>query len=121
MACSVQGILKEAGQVNSKVKSMLIIFFDIMGIVHKEFVLARQTVKSAYYCETLQRLRKNVQRLRPKPWRQKKWLLHHNNTPSHTSFFMREFLTKNMTCSRSLYFSVSLIEDKIEKPQCLHN
>jgi hypothetical protein len=31
---------KEARHVKSKVKSMLIIFFDIKEIVHKEFVLA---------------------------------------------------------------------------------
>jgi hypothetical protein len=37
-------------QVKSKVKSMLIIFLDIKGIVHKEFVLAGQTVISAHYC-----------------------------------------------------------------------
>jgi hypothetical protein len=36
-----------------------------------------------------------VRRLRPEIWRQKKWLLHHYNAPSHTSFFSREFLTKN--------------------------
>jgi hypothetical protein len=29
---------------------MLIIFFDIKEIVHKEFVLAAQTVNSSYYC-----------------------------------------------------------------------
>jgi hypothetical protein len=30
---------------------MVIIFFDIKGIVHKEFVLAGQTFISAYYCD----------------------------------------------------------------------
>jgi hypothetical protein len=30
---------------------MFTIFFDIKEIVHKEFVLADQTVNSAYYCE----------------------------------------------------------------------
>jgi hypothetical protein len=35
---------KEVRQVKSKVKSMLVIFFDIGGIVHKEFVLAGQRV-----------------------------------------------------------------------------
>jgi hypothetical protein len=29
---------------------MLIIFFDIKGIVHKESILAGQTVNSVYYC-----------------------------------------------------------------------
>jgi hypothetical protein len=51
---------KKARQVKSKVKSMLIIFFDIMGIVHKEFVLAGQTVNSKYYCDVLRRLHENV-------------------------------------------------------------
>jgi hypothetical protein len=40
--------LKLARQVGSKVKSMFIIFFDIKGIVHKEFVLVAQTVNCTY-------------------------------------------------------------------------
>jgi hypothetical protein len=55
---------RKARQVKSKVKSMLIIFFDIKGIVHKEFVLAGQAVSSAYYCDVLRPLCENVQRLR---------------------------------------------------------
>jgi transposase len=82
-------------KMRSEVKSMLIIFYDIKGIVHKEFVLAGQTVNSVFYCDVLQRLHENMQRLRPELCRQKNWLLHHDNAPSHTSFFTREFLTKN--------------------------
>jgi hypothetical protein len=44
-------------------------FFDIKGIVDKEFVLGGQTVNSAYYCDVLRRMRDNVHRLRPKIWR----------------------------------------------------
>jgi hypothetical protein len=36
-----------------QVKSMLIIFFDIKVIVHKEFALAGQTVISAYYFDCM--------------------------------------------------------------------
>jgi hypothetical protein len=36
-------------KLKSKVKSLLIIFFDSKGVFHKEFVLAGQTVKFAYY------------------------------------------------------------------------
>jgi hypothetical protein len=74
---------------------MLIIFFSIEEIIHKEFVLAGQIVKSTYYCDVLQRLRENVRMLRRKLWRQKNWLFHHDNSPSHTFFFTWEFLTKN--------------------------
>jgi hypothetical protein len=52
---------------------MLIIFFDIKGVVHKEFILAGQIVKSAYYCEFLWRLHENMRRLHPELWRQKNW------------------------------------------------
>jgi hypothetical protein len=88
---------------------MLIIFFDIMGIVDKEFVLAGQTVISAYYCDILQRLRENLRRLRPEIWLQKNWLLHHDNSPSHTFFITRgSFKEKNMNLvPYSPNFSVS--------------
>jgi hypothetical protein len=39
--------LKKARKVKSKVMSMLIVFFHIKRILHKEFVLAGQTVNSA--------------------------------------------------------------------------
>jgi hypothetical protein len=93
--CSVQGRPEMARQAKSKVKSMLIIFFEIKRIVHKEFVQAGQTVNSAYYCDVLKLLRENVRRLRRELWRQNNWLLHHDSKPSHTSSFTREFLIKN--------------------------
>jgi hypothetical protein len=49
-----------ARQTKSKVKSMLTFFFDIKGIVHKEFVLEGQTVNSEYYCDALPHLLENV-------------------------------------------------------------
>ena len=39
---------KKARQVHSNVKSMLIFFFDIQGIVHKEFVPPGQTVNGKF-------------------------------------------------------------------------
>jgi hypothetical protein len=53
MACSVQGRLKKVEQAKSKAKSMFMIFFDIKGIVHKEFVLEGQTVDSTHYHDLL--------------------------------------------------------------------
>jgi hypothetical protein len=98
---------KNVRQVNSKVKNMLIIFFDINEIVHKKKIfLAGQTVNSAYYCGALRQLCGNAPRLCPKLWRQNNWLLHHDNAPFHTYFFTREFLTRNnMTViTHPLYF-----------------
>jgi hypothetical protein len=36
-----------------------------------------------------------MRRLNPKLWRQKNWLLHHDNAFSHTSFFTKEFFYQN--------------------------
>jgi hypothetical protein len=87
--------------------------------VQKEIILTGQTVNSVYYCDVFGRLRENMQKHRLELWRQKSWLLHHDNAPSHSSFFTREFLTKNkMTAVQppALLFSVSPIEDKTERP-----
>jgi hypothetical protein len=74
---------------------MLIIFVDIKGIIHKEFVLAGQTVNSVYCCAVLWRVSENVRRLHPNVGGKKKnWLLHNDGVPSHTSFFNREFKKK---------------------------
>jgi hypothetical protein len=47
-------------QVRIKVKCRLIIFFDIKRIVDREFVLADETVNSAYNYEVLQQLWENA-------------------------------------------------------------
>jgi len=44
----------------SKIKSMLICFFDSQGIVHKEFVPPEQTANQTFYREVLEKLRKRV-------------------------------------------------------------
>jgi hypothetical protein len=78
---------KETRQMKSKAISMLIIFFDIKGIVHKEFDLPDQTLNSAYFCDILGRMRENMRRLRPEIWLEKSI----TTTLFHTSFFTREF------------------------------
>jgi hypothetical protein len=45
---------KKARKMESKVKRMLKIVFDIKRIIHKGFVLSGQAVNSAYYYEVLQ-------------------------------------------------------------------
>jgi histone-lysine N-methyltransferase SETMAR len=84
---------KKAKQVRSNVKSMLIVFFDIQGIVHKEFVPPGQTVNGKFYCEVLKRLREGIRRKPPDNWKNNNWFLHHDKAPAHTSLVVRQFLT----------------------------
>jgi hypothetical protein len=118
MACWNSPRQKKVGQVKSQVKSMLIIFFDIKAILHKEFVLAGQTVNSAYYCGVLCRFRENVPRLRPKQLTVESWQC----TVSRFLFHQGIFLTKTTwLLSKSYSTSVSPIENKTLKPPFLHN
>jgi histone-lysine N-methyltransferase SETMAR len=53
---------KKARMSRSSTKTMLIVFFDICGIVHCEFVPQGQTVNKKFYCEVLRHLRENIRR-----------------------------------------------------------
>jgi len=86
---------KKARQVKSNVKTMLICFFDIKGLVYFEFVPQGQTVNQQFYLELLKRFRDVARRNRPELWRSGEWLLHHDNAPAHTALSVRQFLTKN--------------------------
>jgi len=44
-------------------------FFDVRGIVHREFVPPGQIVNQKFYLEVLRRLRENVRRKRQELWR----------------------------------------------------
>ena len=55
--------LKKARMRRSRVKTIIIVFFDSRGIVHKVFVPPGQTVNHAFYKDVLERLRKRVQRV----------------------------------------------------------
>jgi hypothetical protein len=45
----------------------------------------------------MKRLREAERRKRPEGWRNRTWMLHHDNAPAHTSLLMREFLAKHET------------------------
>ena len=83
---------KKAHMSRSRVKNMIIVFFDSRGIVHKEFVPPGQTGNHTFYKDVLERLQKQVQRV----WRDiaDVWVLHHDNAPAHTLLSIREFLAK---------------------------
>jgi len=75
--------------LHSKVKCMLVCFFDSMGIVHKQWVPAGQRVNQCYYKDILKRLRKTVIRVRPNI--ATNWILHHDNAPADAAFCVAVF------------------------------
>jgi len=83
---------KKARQSRRATKSMLIVFFDIRGIVNHEFVPEYQTVNAEFYCNVLRRLREDIRRKRPELCCAGNWLLHDDNAPSHRDLVTREFL-----------------------------
>jgi histone-lysine N-methyltransferase SETMAR len=83
---------KKARQSKSSVKVMLIVFFDLEGIVRSEFVPSGTTVNSAYYEGVMERLRNNVRRKRPQKLAND-FVLHHDNATCHTSLLIHQFFS----------------------------
>ncbi|GFY03017.1 mariner Mos1 transposase [Trichonephila clavipes] len=84
---------KKARMSKSRMKGMLIVFFDKSGVVLSVFVPEGQTVNDTFYVEVLKRLKRRVNRVRPEI--SANWKLHHDNAPSHTCFVVTEHLTRN--------------------------
>jgi len=75
---------KKARMSCSKFKAILIVFFDIQGIVMAEWVPSGQTVNQQYYTEVFTKVRERVRRKQPEVWRNR-WILHQDNTPAHNT------------------------------------
>lgn len=89
---------KKLRKVPSKIKTMLITFFDSKGIIHKEFVPPGQTITGEYYLNVLKRLMARIRRIRPEYRDGNSWCLLHDNAPSHKSIIVSRFLTNNNVC-----------------------
>ncbi|UYV61773.1 hypothetical protein LAZ67_1006451 [Cordylochernes scorpioides] len=88
---------KKARQVRSNVKVLLTVFSDCRGVMHHEFLPQGRTVNKEYYLQVMRNLREVIRQKRPDLWKNKNWLLHHDNAPAHTSLLVRDFLAKNNT------------------------
>ena len=85
---------KKARQSKSKVKVMLITFFDVRSIVHNEFLPQGQTISQQVYKEILRLLLRPVHEKRRELWQDKSWLLHHDTAPAHNALSIRQFLAE---------------------------
>lgn len=85
-------VKKIARMSKSKMKCMLITFFDAKGLLHHEFVPEGETVNQYYYTDVLNRLIAKVSRKRTEIWRQKSCLLLHDNARPHVAKTVTDFL-----------------------------
>jgi len=86
---------KKVWQSKSKFKAMVIIFFNIRGIVHVDWVPEGQGVNQVYYKEVLTNLCERVRKRRPEMWKNGSWVLHQNNAPAHNTLSVKTFLMKH--------------------------
>ena len=77
-----------------KVKTLLIVFFDNKGIIHKKFVPASETINAAFYQAVFNQLLQRIRRIRPEFHSTRKCILHHDNAPAHSAIRVRQFLTQ---------------------------
>lgn len=86
---------KRARISKSKFKAMMmIVFFDIHGIVYLHWVSEGLTI-SPYYClHILSEFRERIKEKRPELWKDKSWILHHDSAPTHFRSSVKRFLAK---------------------------
>jgi len=78
----------------SKVKTMLLVFYDSKGIVHHEFAPNGQSITGEYYLSVLKRLLARIGRVRPEYKEPDSWSFLHDNAPAHTCLIVKQFLAK---------------------------
>jgi len=76
----------------SRVNTMLIVFFDAEGVIHREFVPERQKVNAEFYVGVLDWLLKRIRRVRTAKFQSSERFLLHDNTPSHNAAIVKKFL-----------------------------
>jgi histone-lysine N-methyltransferase SETMAR len=84
---------KKARMQKSKIKTMLVVFFDIQGIIMAQYLPPGQSVNQTYYIELLTKLRGSIRRKRPELWKNG-WIIHQENAPAHNALSVRQFLAK---------------------------
>ncbi|UYV77660.1 hypothetical protein LAZ67_15001843 [Cordylochernes scorpioides] len=88
---------KKARFTKSKVKTLLVTFFYINGLVHHEFIPFGRTINQEVYLGITRRLREAVRLKRPERWQKDDWILHVDNARPRTAHVILQFLAKHST------------------------
>ena len=78
----------------SRVKSMLVIFFDWQDVIHKEFVSECETINEVYYKGVMERPLNRIRRVRPGMCESGDWFLLHYNAPPNNATIVKQFLAQ---------------------------
>ncbi len=78
-------------------KVMLIVFWNLQGVIHREFVADGKGVDRHVYLRTMRELHEKLHRRRPDFWRRQSFWLHHDGAPIHRADIMVNFLQANNT------------------------
>ena len=73
-------------------KTMLVVFFDRIGMVHRVFVPDGHGIDRHTYLRIIQELREKVRRNRPQQFRAHSWGLLHDGAPAHRADIVVNFL-----------------------------
>ena len=74
----------------SRVKTVLVIFFDWQGVIHKEFVPEGKNINALYYKGVMERFLNRIRRVRPGMCESGDWFLLHDNSPSHIATIVKQ-------------------------------
>ncbi len=92
--------LKTPHRSRSKIKSLLILFFDRRGIIHHEFFRPTPEacgINGERYLAILKRLRARIEQARSEIFEEDSCVLHQDNAPSHNCMLVSEWLARNRT------------------------
>jgi len=82
----------------SKVKTMLVCFYNNKVNIHHKFVPEGPTVTGIFYLSVLEHLWKRIHRVQPEYSAPGSWFLLHNNAPVHQAVAVQEFLARKQMC-----------------------
>jgi len=99
---------KKLGFKKSRVKTMLILFFDHQGVIYKEFVPQSTIVTSTFYKGVLERLLKRIARVHLEKFKDRDFFVLQNNAPTHNAAINQQFLAYKRV-SKYLFYSLGFI------------
>src|SRR5215469_18124768 len=88
---------KKSRRTKSKIKTLLVTFFDYKGMIHHEFLEEGRTINQYVYLDILRRLREAIRLKRPELWEKKEWILLHDNACPHKALSVRQYFAKHGT------------------------